>query len=195
MNFLAHCFLAQPNGASLMGNLLGDFIKGADLTQQSEQVLLGLKNHQAVDRFTDQHAVLPPLKQCLSQPRRRFSGIIADVVFDYFLSKHWQQFSAQDSEQFIEHCYAEILSMQPQMHDSMWRSMQFMVNDDGLRINRDLVGVGLTLDRLSRRIRFDNKLLGAIVEVEQHYAAYENAFLQLFPDLIKHIQQLAIEQP
>lgn len=193
MNYLAHCFLAQKDGQSLMGNLLGDFIKGADLKSQPERVLLGLKNHQAVDRFTDQHPALIPFKQTLSQARRRFSGIIADVVFDYFLTKHWEKFTDQDKDEFIEHCYAEILSVQPLMHDSMRRAMRFMVNDDGLRFNQTLSGVGQTLDRLSRRIRFENQLQGAIVEVEANYAAYEAGFLVLFPDLKEHIQQLAIE--
>lgn len=195
MNYLAHCFLAQKDAESLLGNLLGDFIKGADLKNQPERVLLGLENHQAVDRFTDQHAALRPLKQALSKERRRFSGIISDVVFDHFLSKHWQQFSDQDIEIFIEHCYTEILSVQHLMHHSMRRAMVFMVEDDGLRINRELNGIGQTLDRLSQRIRFENKLRGAINEVEANYSAYEDGFLALFPDLKTYIEQLAIEKP
>ena len=177
-----------------MGNLLGDFIKGADLKKQPERVILGLQNHQSVDRFTDQHQVLRPLKQILSKERRRFSGIISDVAFDYFLSKHWERFSEQDIDVFVEHCYREILSVQHLMHDSMRRAMVFMVEDDGLRINREMSGVGKTLDRLSRRIRFENKLYGAIDEVEANYAAYEEAFLILFPDLKACIEQSPIEQ-
>jgi len=195
MNYLAHCFLAQKDAQSLMGNLLGDFIKGADLRNQPERVMLGLENHQAVDRFTDQHEALRPLKQTLSKARRRFSGIISDVVFDHFLSKHWEQFSDQDIELFIENCYTEILSVQHLMHDSMRRAMVFMVEDDGLRINREMSGIGQTLDRLSQRIRFENKLRGAIDEVEANYSAYENGFLALFPDLNTYIAQLAIEKP
>ena len=176
-----------------MGNLLGDFIKGADLESQPQRVMLGLENHQAVDRFTDQHHALVPLKQTLSKARRRFSGIIADVVFDHFLTKHWEKFSDQDIDLFIDFCYTEIINVQHLMHDSMRRAMIFMVDDDGLRINQELSGVGQTIDRLSQRIRFENKLHGAIVEVEANYDAYESTFLSLFPDLQEHIEKLAIE--
>lgn len=194
MNYLAHCFLAQKDGQSLMGNLLGDFIKGADLKNQPERVMLGLENHQAVDKFTDHHHALIPLKQTLSKSRRRFSGIISDVVFDYYLSKHWHLFSDQDMNEFIDHCYVEILAVQHLMHDSMRRAMIFMVEDDGLRINQEMKGVAQTLDRLSRRIRFKNNLTGAISEVEANYDFYEAGFLELFPDLKKHIEQLSIEK-
>ena len=177
-----------------MGNLLGDFIKGADLKNQPERVMLGLENHRAVDRFTDQHYALTPIKHALSKARRRFSGIISDVVFDHFLIKHWQQFSDQSLDEFIEHSYTEILSVQHLMHDSMRRAMVFMVDDDGLRINQEMSGVGQTLDRLSQRIRFKNQLRGAIDEVEANYADYENGFLTLFPDLKEHVEQLSIEK-
>ena len=195
MNYLAHCFLAQKDGESLMGNLLGDFIKGADLKSQSQRVMLGLENHQAVDRFTDQHQSLRPLKKNLSKARRRFSGIISDVVFDHFLVKHWEQFSDQGLDDFIEHSYREILSVQHFMHEPMRRAMIFMVEDDGLRINQEISGVSQTLDRLSHRIRFKNQLRGAIDEVEENYVGYENGFLSIFPDLKDHIEQLAIETP
>jgi len=59
--------------------------------------------------------------------------------------------------------------------------------------NQDLTGVGRTLDRLSRRIRFKNNLAGSVVEIEQHYQQYENAFLHLFPELIRTVKTEAIE--
>ncbi|MGH1543587.1 MAG: ACP phosphodiesterase [Arenicella sp.] len=193
MNFLAHCFLAQPNRQSLYGNLLGDFIKGADLMSLPKPVILGLENHREVDHFTDQHPVLPPLKKMLSPQRRRFSGLISDVAFDYFLIKHWSKFTARNLDEFVEFVYDELRLVQPIMHASMSRSMQFMFDDDGLRTNRDLAGVGRTLDRLSHRIRFKNKLAGAIEEVELNYTAYNAAFLHLFPELLSHINMKAIE--
>lgn len=194
MNYLAHCFLAQPNRYSLMGNLLGDFIKGADLANLPEPVLLGLENHRLVDRFTDANPALPPLKAALSPMRRRFSGLISDVVFDYFLQKHWRQFSDQAIDDFVEHVYAELLVVQDLMHEPMRRVVVMLCTHNGLRANRTQQGLARTLDRLSQRIRFKNELAGAIVEVKANFAAYEEAFLQLFPELIEHVNQQAIEK-
>jgi len=96
---------AQPNQYSLYGNLLGDFIAGADLESMPNSVLQGLENHKLVDRFTDSHDSLKPLKELLSKERKRFSGIMSDVVFDYFLIKHWEKFSDQDIHAFVQTAY------------------------------------------------------------------------------------------
>jgi len=194
MNFLAHCFFAQPTPFSLYGNLLGDFIGGAALEEMPDEVLKGLKNHKFVDKFTDSHASLQPLKQLMSKERRRFTGIISDVVFDYFLIKHWQQYTPQNLAFFVENVYSQIEQVLPIMHPRMQRSMQFMLSEDGLMVNKDLEGVSKTLNRLSKRIRFENKLLGGIDEVEQHYDAFEKAFLWLLPDLIDAVGNESIEK-
>ena len=193
MNFLAHCFLAQPNQYSLHGNLLGDFIAGADLENLPEAVILGLENHKFVDRFTDAHQSLPKLKILLTDERKRFSGIMADVVFDYFLIKHWQAFSQDDLRKFVELVYSEIRLALSNMHPRMVRSMKFMLDNDGLMFNHDLQGVGVTLDRLSNRIRFENNLSGGVEEIKQHYDAYEQAFMHLFPELVAAVKEAAIE--
>jgi len=148
MNFLAHCYFAKPTPLSLYGNLLGDFIAGADLQSLPIEVMKGLENHKLVDRFTDSHSALLPLKSVISKNRRRFLGIISDVVFDYFLIKHWNQYSEQILDVFVEDTYQKINTMIPNMHARMASSMQFMVDENGLLVNQNLEGVGKTLDRL-----------------------------------------------
>lgn len=166
---------------------------GADLKNLPEAVLLGLENHKFVDRFADAHVCLPKLKVLLSDERKRFSGIMADVVFDYFLIKHWQTFSQDDLRGFVDLVYREIRLALPNMHSRMVSPMEFMLNNDGLMFNHDLQGVGITLDRLSNRIRFENNLAGGVEEIEQHYDAYEQAFMRLFPDLIAAVEEANIE--
>ena len=79
------------------------------------------------------------------------------------------------------------------MHDRMLNSVRFMLDNDGLFVNQSLDGVAMTLNRLSHRIRFKNKLYGAIDEVENNYAALEEAFLWLFPELITAVEEAGIE--
>ena len=194
MNFLAHCFLSKGTAFSLYGNLLGDFIAGADLEILPDEVLRGLENHKLVDRFTDAHFALEPLKTTVSKDRRRFIGIISDVVFDYFLIKHWRSFHSQEIGLFVGDVYHQIRQVLTMMHPRMQQSMQFMLAHDGLLVNRDLAGVDVTLNRLSKRIRFKNKLHGAIQEVEENYAVFETAFLILMPELIAIVEKQNLEK-
>ena len=193
MNFLAHCFLSKGTAFSVYGNLLGDFITGADLQALPNEVLLGLENHKLVDRFTDAHSALEPLKTIVSKDRRRFIGIMSDVVFDYFLIKHWRDFSSAEIMVFVDDIYAKIQQVLPVMHPRMQQSMQFMLNHNGLLINNDIAGVSVTLNRLSKRIRFKNKLHGAGQEIEENYSAFETAFLILMPELIAKVEKENLE--
>ena len=96
MNHFAHLVLSQPTVESTVGNLLGDFARGLDQSTLSPAVLAGLKNHRAVDRFTDNHPKVNALKQCFSKKRRRFAGIALDVYFDHLLMRHWHQFDQRN---------------------------------------------------------------------------------------------------
>ena len=193
MNFLAHCYLSQNTSFSLYGNLLGDFIAGAQLSALPEEVLLGLENHKFVDRFTDANPALLPLKMAVSKERRRFVGIISDVVFDYFLIKYWSEFSQGDLRVFVDEVYSKIQKVLSMMHPRMQSAMKFMLDNDGLMVNRDLTGVDLTLNRLSKRIRFENKLSGAVQEIESNYSAFQSAFLALMPELVAAVENEKIE--
>jgi len=42
----------------------------------------------------------------ISPLRRRFAGIIVDVCYDHFLSRHWRRYGAIDLESFVDRVYA-----------------------------------------------------------------------------------------
>jgi len=56
-----------------------------------------------------------------------------------------------------------------------------------------LEGIGKTIDMVSKRIRFENNLAGAIVEVERLYEPIETVFFDLFEYLRLEVNNAAIE--
>ncbi|WP_088330366.1 ACP phosphodiesterase [Lacimicrobium sp. SS2-24] len=187
MNYLAHLFLAQPNPASRMGNLLGDFCKGVNPATYSRAVQAGLYNHRLVDRFTDNHALVKEAKRRFSDKRRRFAGIALDVLFDHFLLRQWQQFSHQPISDFLSHSYGHLQRGLPDMPQPMQRVIKGMIEQNWLLQYQSLEGVGYALDRISERIRFANDFDGSVEEIEVHYPAFEACFAQFFPELIEHV--------
>jgi len=75
--------------------------------------------------------------------------------------------------------------------------MQFVVRQmqehDWLRSYATLEGIAITLDQVSKRIRFDNEMAGAIVEVEDNYDEIEAVFIDLFAHLKSEVTRAAIE--
>ena len=53
MNYLAHLFLAGGSPESLIGNLAGDFVKGALGDRFTPGIREGIMQHRRIDAFTD----------------------------------------------------------------------------------------------------------------------------------------------
>ncbi|WP_371373934.1 ACP phosphodiesterase [Thalassotalea aquiviva] len=194
MNYLAHLYFAKKTPESVFGNLLADFCKGIDLSQFNAQVLNGVNNHRAIDRFTDQHPEVKTLKEHLSSSRKRFSFVIADVVFDHFLAQRWQTYSAISLAEFAQQQYQLLLPSLPLMPPMMRSKIELMIEQNWLEGYQDLNNIGRALDGISARLRFQNRLVGAIDEVEQHYLHYQRVFELFFPDLIEHVHNAQIER-
>jgi acyl carrier protein phosphodiesterase len=188
MNYLAHLRLSPIDAEPMTGNLMGDFRKYLDDTALPDKVSQGIKNHMRVDKFTDSSQSILTLKRLFSSERRRFAGIILDVSFDYFLIRHWQEFCDTAFDEFINQVHRNVASMSDIMPLRMQHVMDFMITEEWLRSYATLDGIGNALDRMSLRIRFENKLAGAIEEVEHHYEKLEAGFLEFFPELINHIE-------
>ena len=76
MNYLAHLTLAQPSVPSKVGNVLGDFMRGAVVSELSEPLRRGLDNHRLVDRFTDHHPWVMAQRRGFSARRRDRKSVV-----------------------------------------------------------------------------------------------------------------------
>ncbi len=188
MNYLAHLRLSRPDAESMLGNMMGDFRKHIGEDKLPEKVRLGINNHLRVDRFTDTNCLILDLKGLFSPERRRFAGIIIDVAFDYFLTRHWQKFSDDELDDFINNTYDNISSLWYIMPEPMQHVMKYMIRENWLQSYSTLDGIDNVLNRLSSRIRFENKLVGAVEEVEYNHQKLEEGFLAFFPTLKEYVE-------
>ncbi|CAA0119215.1 Acyl carrier protein phosphodiesterase [BD1-7 clade bacterium] len=184
MNYLAHLALAETTRDSLTGNLLGDFMRGVPIDDVNERLLKGLQQHRMVDRITDAHKGVSGLKAYLTPDKRRFSGIISDVVFDYFLIKHWSSFHDQPLDTFLDEVYPLLLSNTDNMPGRMAAVVTRICQEDWLRFYSTIDGVSTALDNMSRRIRFTNTMAGAKLDIYRNYEQFERVFLSLYPQLM-----------
>ncbi len=194
MNHFAHLMLAQPTVESAVGNLLGDFARGVDQDALPPAVLAGLRNHRAVDRFTDAHPLVREMKRGFSPARRRFAGIALDIYFDHLLLQHWPRFEQRDSEVVIAEFYRRMAAGQALMPGAnMRRATRRMIEYDWFGSYRDIDAVAESLDRVAARIRFDNQFGNAIEDLKRNHDLIREGFLEFFPQLQQHVAELKLE--
>lgn len=184
MNYLAHLYLADDADDSLIGNLLGDFVKGRPGSRYNDDIVAGIMLHRRIDAFADAHAGVRRSRGRIGSRMSRFSGIIVDVCYDHFLARHWSAFSDQDLAVFVQHAYQVLQKNRPILPDRLQRILPVMISEDWLGRYIEFERIGSTLDRIARRLTRGRQFTGAIVEVEENYADLEKDFLTFFPDLI-----------
>lgn len=184
MNFLAHLYLSPPTPDALLGAMLGDFVKGpVEHSGYNPEIAEAIRLHRAIDTFTDAHPVVLASKARISPARRRYAGILVDVFYDHFLARDWQRFHHEPLERFAATTYRALCGTTQPLPERFGGMLPHLVAGDWLTSYRDLGGIHLALDRMSRRVRPGNPLLGSAAELERQLPAFEADFLTFFGEL------------
>ena len=93
MNWLAHVFLSEPNVEFRLGNLLADLVRGDARAAVSAEFARGAEQHKRIDAYTDAHPIVRRSRARIRTEYRRFSGVLVDVFYDYFLANDWSRYS------------------------------------------------------------------------------------------------------
>ena len=91
MNYLAHLHLASLANSSLLGNLMADYIRGNPRGIWPDDVTEGILLHRRVDAMTDALPEVRTAREFFRAETRRVSPITLDVIWDHFLSRHWDK--------------------------------------------------------------------------------------------------------
>ena len=97
MNYLAHIFLSGNNKEIQVGNFIADFVKGSKLNEYPNEIRKGIVLHRLIDEYTDKHLIVKETIMLLRPEFGRYSGIIVDMYFDYFLAKNFNQYANNQS--------------------------------------------------------------------------------------------------
>jgi acyl carrier protein phosphodiesterase len=158
MNFLGHLYFSNGDVQLMHANLLGDFIKGKDLSRFPEIIRRGVKLHRTIDNYIDTHPLVKELLHELHEPLPKISGIAVDLYFDHLLAKNWSAYHSQDLYQFVQDFYhstsehAEHQSVEYNFMISKMKELDWLYN------YRTHEGLTYACKGLSRRISFENSL-------------------------------------
>jgi len=190
VNYLAHLYLSDGDPESLIGSLMGDFVKGRVDAGLPASLRRGIRIHRSVDSFTDAHAVFGRSRRRIRPEFRRYSGILVDLYYDHFLARQWSRYSDVPLEEFSQAVYRVLQEHQHGFPPSMRRSMSYMVRNRLLQSYRELDGIEHALRGIETRLKRPSHLHQAIVDLEENHQALAEDFMAFFPDLIRFVRQI-----
>lgn len=196
MNYLAHLYLAEITNTSLIGNFLGDFVRGkvedSGLLSDYEE---GIRLHRKIDLFTDSHDIVANSRNRISSSRRRFAGIIIDMAYDHFLAKNWQSYSDKSLNEFVQSFHSELQSNRQHLPANSLKIIPYLIQGNWLENYQTISGIEYGLNGIGRR--FENRsgrkntLHGSVNEIQSNFKELEADFNQFFPQVIDYVKEFS----
>jgi acyl carrier protein phosphodiesterase len=186
MNHLAHLFLAPPTPELLIGNLAGDFVKGALGDRFPPEIRAGIEQHRRIDAFTDSHPSVAAFRRVLTPEHGHYARVIADMFFDHFLARRFDEYGGEPLEAFLARTYAMMDPHIELMPGRLRTLYPFIRDEEWLQSYRDVGAMHDALRnisyRFSRRPRpqletATRHLVDSRTELESYFAAF-------FPEVV-----------
>ncbi|MBV8659366.1 MAG: DUF479 domain-containing protein [Burkholderiales bacterium] len=189
MNYLAHILLARQSDAAMVGALLGDFVKANGGDAYPAEMAFEITLHRQIDRYTDEHPVVRAAWREFDPARRRYAGILLDVLYDHLLTQRWDQYCDTPRDAFIRRFYQALRAHHALLPDTLRQIAPLMIDEDWLGRYHDFAGVEWAIARISRRLSRNGHLLrDGLADLHTHYAAFAEGFDAFFPELIAFVQ-------
>lgn len=193
MNYLAHAYLSFGDPKVLIGNFIGDFVRGDIEATFEKGIVVGIKLHWEIDKYTDNHPVVKEAQSILRPEYGRYSTVITDMYFDYFLGRYWKNYSAKPITEFANDVYAVIEESQEILPEKFLKTFGYMKFYNWLTGYGDLDGIRRAFTGMSKRTTFNSKMETAHLFLDQHHEYLKVHFGDFFEDLVSHSKKTLAE--
>ncbi len=184
MNFLAHLHLSGHDPKVMVGNFIGDFVRGRDMKEQfGEEIAQGVELHRAIDEFTDRHAIVKQSKARLWPTYRHYSAVIVDIFYDHFLAAGWATYSDEPLEAYAQRAYKIIEDHHAILPEQVKYMLPYMTKGNWLVNYAQVEGIQRALTGMSRRATFESKMEQSVEDLRRNYVDFESEFKSFFPEL------------
>jgi acyl carrier protein phosphodiesterase len=184
VNFLVHLFLSGNAPELLVGNLMGDFVKGRLGGRFPPGIVQGILLHREIDSFAGQNCHFLRSKRRLDQSFGHYRGVLVDLFYDHFLAANWEDYADVPYSVFISDAWRVLCEHKGFLPDRLQRIMPFMFRD-WLPSYSDIGGIAAVLHRISRfRLKRESRLGEGAEALSRNYGGLYGDFQKFIPELI-----------
>jgi len=187
MNYLAHLFLSGNNEEIIVGNFIGDFVKGQDTELYSEMIKKGIIVHRYIDSFTDSNMIVRLSKSRIKNKYHKYSGIIVDIFYDHFLILSWNNYSNYPLNDYVMHVHKILLKHMDVLPEEVKIIIPSFIKNNWINRYATIGGLKEVLNKMSDRTSLPDETAFAIEVLKSEYKNFETEFSTFFPTLIKYV--------
>ena len=185
MNHLAHLYLSSDNEEEMVGQFIADAVKGNDFNLYSRDIRNGILLHRWVDSYTDTHDLVKELRAEYRPKLGLYSGVLIDLVFDYFLAKDFQVHSGRDLAEFQQFTFGVLNKHEESFPDKMKNYFFHMKDKEFMMKYAHPVGMAVIVRQMGNRIPRGESLLAA-GDFFEDYVEMASAY---FPTFFEELQR------
>jgi acyl carrier protein phosphodiesterase len=194
MNYLAHIYLSDNSEENMLGNFLGDFVSKSLEDEFEYSIKQGIYMHKKLDTFTDSHPDFLRSRKRISTTNSRLSGVLIDIFYDHFLAKYWSAYSSISLEEYTDNFYNILKKFSYCLPDKLIKRMPFIIEENWLLSYRDINGIKISVERISKRFsNTKHPLINPIEELINNYESLEKDFKCFYPHAIEYANELKLK--
>lgn len=189
MNFLAHTYLSGCNEEIIVGNFMGDYVKGRNYIAFPDQVKKGILIHRDIDTFTDMHLITRRSKQMVAIRYSKYAGIVIDIFYDHFLASLWDDYSSLPLSDFVNRTYDLLKRNYQVLPEAIKNWFPTFLENNWMMAYTTVEGIELVLERMAANTSLPNHASFAVEVLRDQYAVFRNDFLEFFPQIIDFLEE------
>ena len=189
MNYLAHFQLSKNNTDLIIGNYIADDVKGKAYLEYSTDIQRGIILHRKIDSFTDTHPIVELSKKRIRKDQGKFTPVVMDVFYDYFLAKNWTNYSNVALLEFTTAIYQTLTNNLSKLPPRSRERLPYMKKNNWLYNYRKIEGINKALSGMAQRTKYANNMKQAHVILKKEEDELQDDFNQFYPELINFVNQ------
>lgn len=189
MNYLAHLYLSGTSEKRLVGNFIGDYVKGSKYKNYPHEVSKGIILHRHIDSFTDDHEAHREARELFRKEFGLYSGIVVDFIYDHFLAKNWISYSSETLRSFAKRVHAILLSNFTVLPARVQAFLPFLIQNKRLESYASVDGIIHSLKIMSNYSTVPKKSLEAKIILEENYNTLDQNFKHFMTEVIEFVEQ------
>ncbi len=193
MNFLGHAVLSFGKPEILVGNLMGDYVKGLKILDSfPEQIKKGIILHRKIDEFTDNHPATLRAKNIFRPVYRLYSGAFVDHVYDHFLANDARYFSSKEELlSFSERTYQTAKEYAAFHPPHFSKVLKYIEKENWLYDCRSVRGLDRSFKRLMHKAKYLNESEQAFELSMRHYHELNQHYYDFIDDIYRFSSKLS----